>query len=86
MKLQYIKNTELQVGDVAHAYGARFEITQVTEYEERDPQLIAAGLDKVVAAHARWLDGRIERGYFGPTKDWNFQGNAHASVAIEPRT
>ncbi|HIA2362687.1 TPA: hypothetical protein ACU92F_007434, partial [Burkholderia contaminans] len=74
-----INQLEIQVGNIVHAYGARFEITEVRTYDERDERLIAMGRDKVVAAKGKWLDGRIETGYFGPTKDFNFQGNSGAS-------
>ncbi|HDR9259599.1 TPA: hypothetical protein QDB21_005621 [Burkholderia vietnamiensis] len=68
------------MGDIAHFYGARFEIisTELHEPHEHDelPVMVAIG---------KWIDGAAVRGYFGPDKDWNFQGNKRARVAIEPR-
>ncbi|MBN3733188.1 hypothetical protein G3N98_19995 [Burkholderia sp. Tr-20390] len=71
------------MGNIVHAYGARFEITEVRTYPEHDARLLAMGREKVVAATGKWIDGRIETGYFGPDKDFNFQGNAGAFLMIE---
>ncbi|WP_310638988.1 hypothetical protein [Burkholderia gladioli] len=84
-ELQTIKNIDVKIGDIVHAYGARFNIIKVYEYEERDPRLIALGLDKIVSGEGQWIDGETITGYFGPTKNFNFQGNANATLRIEVR-
>lgn len=78
-----INQLEIEVGNIVHAHGARFEITEVRTYAEHDKQLLAMGRDKVVAATGKWIDGRIETGYFGPEKDWTFQGNSGVTLRIE---
>ncbi|WP_041494491.1 hypothetical protein [Burkholderia sp. KJ006] len=81
--IKRINQLEIEVGNIVHAYGARFEIFEIHTYAERDENLIAMGRDKVVAAVGKWIDGRIEPGYFGPDKNFNFQGNAGVSLMIE---
>lgn len=68
--------TELNVGDVVRFHGARFQVHTAAMYRDG-----AAG--PVMTAHATWLDGDIMTGYFGPGKDWNFQGNAGHRVRRE---
>lgn len=72
---------DLKVGDIAHFHGARFEIysTNIVDgHNDREwPD------EKVMVAMGKWLDGHTVTGYFGPGKDWNFQGNHRAYVDIE---
>lgn len=76
-----IKTTELQVGNIVHFYGARFEVlsTQMNEPHSTD------NIQKpFLSSKAKWLDGEEIRGYFGKdTTNWNFQGNELARVTIE---
>ncbi|TES65654.1 hypothetical protein E2P84_36615 [Burkholderia cepacia] len=82
-----ISTTQLHKGDVVHAHGARFEIvSDVTSYRgQGEPAFNEHGVGSVAACTGRWIDGAVVRGYFGPNKDWTFQGNHHALVRIEPR-
>jgi len=73
---------ELNVGDIVHFHGARFEVHTACMYREEDFGK-ANGHGPVMVAHARWLDGAVVSNYFGPGKDWNFQGNKLASAHIE---
>jgi hypothetical protein len=82
MTTKQISTTELNVGDIVRFYGARFEIYSTAMYPERDDPRFAAN-GPVMVAMGKWLDGEIVRGYFGPGKDWNFQGNKLARVTIE---
>lgn len=75
-----INNLELQVGNIVHAYGARFAIVSTRIVEDREPD----NSGPIMSAMGKWLDGRTETGYFGPTcSNWNFQGNRRVSVTIE---
>jgi len=79
-----IKYTELQVGNVVRFYGARFEIVNAVMYRQDADHIAQYGvISHTMVAKGKWLDGEIITGYFGPTKDWNFQGNSNASVTIE---
>lgn len=73
---------ELQVGNIAHFHGARFEITAAKMLPE-SMWGKSNGNGDVMVANGKWLDGQIVNGYFGPTKDWTFQGNKLATVVIE---
>lgn len=76
---------DLKVGDIAHAHGARFEIVSTTIYDEKAFGNTSGKewISDVMSANAKWIDGRIETGYFGPNKDWSFQGNKLVTVTIE---
>ncbi|MDN0028631.1 hypothetical protein [Serratia marcescens] len=80
MELQRVLNTEIIIGDIVHAHGAVFKVIKVFSFP-------GAGTDgKDVAANiAEWVSGRIEPGYFGPGREWNFQGNDRVTQLIEPR-
>lgn len=74
---------DLQPGDIVHAHQARFKILAVpTIYPVKPDDQYADGGD-VANVPAKWLDGAVERGYFGPDKDWTFQGNNRVKVAVE---
>lgn len=79
--LKTITLPELNVGDIVHAHGARFEVYCATMYKEHEAKYKEHG--PIMNAQARWLDGRTETGYFGPGKDWTFQGNKLATLNIE---
>jgi len=79
IKTEIVRRTQLQVGDVAHFHGARFRIADVR------PAFCMDGPSPVAVALGKWIDGNEEDGYFGPDRDWTFQGNTLATVAIEPR-
>lgn len=77
---------DLEVGDIVHFYGARFEVTTTRVVYHRtgtDNQLPPQRSDCVMVAKAKWIDGHIENGYFGPMKDWTFQGNFRVSYKVE---
>lgn len=76
--------TELQVGHIVQFYGARFEIYS-TETHPQDADHVAkyGVISDTMVAKGRWIDGAIIPGYFGPSKDWTFQGNAHATAWVE---
>ena len=77
--LTQISNTELQVGNIVHFHGARFEIVSTDlQKDHRDE-----GNGDIMVAMGKWLDGEVVQGYFGPTKQWNFQGNKLAIREIE---
>lgn len=78
----------LEAGMIVHFYGARFEVvsaevkTHITGRDSYDNRPERRE-DRVMVAHAKWLDGNIENGYFGPNKDWTFQGNYRVSHEVE---
>lgn len=74
-----ITRPELKVGDVAHMHGARFEIISTRFVEDKAPD----NNGPIMVAMGKWLDGEIVNCYFGPGKDWNFQGNKNAMVMVE---
>lgn len=82
--LRTITVPELKVGMIAVAYGARFEIITADDVTHLHSRGLEIG-EVIFYAKAKWLDGRIEPCYFGPTKDWSFQGNKHARVQIEEK-
>lgn len=79
-QVEIIPVTQLNVGDVVRFHGARFQVH--TAYMYRD-QLGQAFTDPVMVALATWLDGDVMPCYFGPGKDWNFQGNEAHRVRRE---
>ncbi len=81
--LKQINILNIFVGDIVRFHGARFEITTTRIYKETDERLIENGCFNVMCANGKWIDGQIVDGYFGPTKDWGFQGNKNATVMIE---
>ena len=80
---KHINQLEVKVGDVVHFHGARFEIIERKEYAETQQDLIDIGRTVYVSAIGKWLDGDVVRGYFGPDKNWNFQGNCGVTLLIE---
>jgi hypothetical protein len=68
---------DLNVGDIAHFQGARFEITTTRVYEDKYDN------ETVMVAIGKWLDGKEITGYFGKDINWNFQGNHLSRVDIE---
>lgn len=74
-KTTQISIMNFKVGMVVLFSGARFQITAVQRHQTKsglgDDEMV-----EVVCGNGKWLSGRIERGYFGPTQDWIFQGNA----------
>lgn len=79
MKTKQINYTELNVGNVVHFHGARFEIYEA--YMIADPLPDNSG--PIMRAKGKWLDGATVNGYFGPNKDWIFQGNKRAICSVE---
>lgn len=76
-----IKTTELQVGNIVHFYGARFEVLSVQMNQPFSNEKVQKPF---LTSAAKWLDGDEIPGYFGKgTDNWNFQGNDLASVCIE---
>lgn len=65
---------DLEVGDIVDFYSAKFEIisTKIVMYDG----------DQVMVAHAKWLSGNEVPFYFGPDKDWTFQGNHHVEYLV----
>lgn len=68
---EIIPVTELNVGDTVRFHGARFQVHTAAMYKDHGP----AEHGPVMTALATWIDGETMPGYFGPGKDWNFQGN-----------
>lgn len=83
IQMKVVNQLDLKVGNIVHAYGARFEIVEINEFEQTSEYLIKAGRTKIVSAIGKWIDGQILPGYFGPEKNWNFQGNSGVSQFIE---
>ena len=63
---------DLNTGMIVHCHSARFEITSTRIYQDCGQP---GEKNRVMVANGKWLDGRIEPGYFGPGNDWEFQGN-----------
>lgn len=79
-----INITDLEVGMIAHFYGARFLITSTKMVSGQATKgLDFDASDLVMRANGKWLDGEIEKGYFGPEQDWVFQGNFRVYVSVE---
>ena len=75
---------DLEIGHIVHFHGARFEITKKTVVKNRSMhEEFNADRDTIMCANGVWLDGAKVNGYFGPNKDWNFQGNKNVSHAVE---
>lgn len=75
---------DLVVGNIVHFHGARFEVTATKIVEHRSMHdVFNADRDTMMVANGKWLDGAKVNGYFGPNKDWNFQGNKRVSHAVE---
>ena len=74
---------DLEIGNIVHFYGARFEIVSTKLLPEtRDD--VKKDAPMYMSAIGVWIDGAEERGYFGEDKrEWNFQGNKYARHAIE---
>ena len=75
--MKTISYTELQVGNIVHFYGARFEITRAELIQRSGTEMT------LMSANGVWIDGATVKGYFGPTKDWHFQGNLLAKCTVE---
>lgn len=76
-----IPRTELVEGNIVHFYGARFEIVSTRLIDDFDG--VTDKPCKVMVADGKWIDGEVIPGYFGPGKNFNFQGNRFASAVIE---
>lgn len=88
--MQTISVTQLTIGQIARAHGARFEIVSTRESRGHIDGYCAygrfeefVGPSPVAYAIGRFIDGEPQPGYFGPGKDWSFQGNANARVRVE---
>ena len=68
---------DLAVGDQVFAHSSVFEIYSVEIHPERDP--VYGDGRGIMVAMGRWLYGAAVPGYFGPGKDWNFQGNSRVT-------
>ncbi len=78
INLKSIPHTELQVGNITHFHGARFEIISAdlkNDAHRENPIYMSA--------QGKWIDGEIVPCYFGPTINWHFQGNSNGRVIIE---
>lgn len=90
--MSYLPVTSLRQGDIVAFYGARFEIvsTRASQSHIRGSEAYASiddfvGPCEVAVPIGRWLSGKIQPGYFGPDRDWIFQGNHYAEVFVENR-
>ena len=81
--MKQVNQMDVRVGDVVHFHGARFEIISSKEIMETQKDLIATGHKSYVRAVGKWLDGEIVPGYFGPGKNWDFQGNRNVTLSVE---
>lgn len=77
---EIIPVTKLKVGDTVRFHGARFYVHTTNLHRH---QVGEAFTDHVMSAMATWLDGDIMANYFGPGRDWNFQGNEAHRVRRE---
>ena len=75
----------LTLGDVVHFHGARFEITVTKVYynQRTHNETPDEKRDTVMSANGKWLSGNVVQGYFGPNKDWTFQGNCNVTHTVE---
>lgn len=74
VELKMVNILDLTVGNVVHCYGARFEITET--------RLVESFNQVLMVAVGRWLDGETFDNYFGPDRDWIFQGNNYVTLKI----
>lgn len=84
--------TELNVGDKIAFYGGEFEIVKVTESRGHIDGYAAygrfddfVGPSPVAVARGRFIGGKPCDGYFGPSKDFTFQGNALTRLSVIKR-
>ena len=75
---------DLKVGDIVHAHGGVFEITQhphdsIGHSTWKDLDGWSVGPAGVAVAEAKCLEGR-DSGYFWPGSDWTFQGATFVTV------
>jgi hypothetical protein len=78
---------DLRVGDLVHAHGALFRVTQQPfdsiGHAPEDPATgWPMGPSGVAVARAICLEGTTP-GYFWPGSDWTFQGNTRVKVMRE---
>ncbi len=76
---------DLQVGNIVHSNGARFLITstKIVTGHKTMHEPVNEVEQTVMVANGKWIDGAIIAGYFGPNKDWTFQGNYRVTHSIE---
>ena len=72
---------ELEIGNVVVAHGARFRVEE-RFFAPAKVGVIGSERD-IYNVRASFIDGREEPGYFGPKKDFNFQGILGVTVAVE---
>jgi hypothetical protein len=83
MKFEDKNILDLQPGDIVHSHGARFEVASIKVYGPSTQGYSGCYDENVMSADAKWIDGDIIRGYFGPFQNWNFQGNKNVTVRVE---
>lgn len=78
-KTRLVSVMTLAVGDIVQFHGARFLITSTAIFDSlsEDPA------DTYMRANGQCLEGNAVPGYFGPGKNWNFQGNRSVTVQVE---
>jgi hypothetical protein len=81
--------TEFNVGDRVEFYGGEFEIVEVRESRGHIKGCAAygrladfVGPSPVAYARGKFIGGRAALDYFGPDKDFVFQGNALSRYAV----
>lgn len=79
--------TNLRVGDMVEFYGAIFEIVDTGEsrghidgHEAYGRFDDFVGPSPVAVPKGRFVSGAPVTGYFGPDRDWTFQGNQLAKT------
>ena len=89
---QCVPVTQLRVGDVAYFHGGVFAITSTGESRGHIDGYMGygsfgafVGPSPVAVPVGRFIGGEAVLGYFGPGKDWAFQGNRRAMVTIRAR-
>lgn len=71
------KAKDLKAGMTVEFYGARFEIQDDSKTYDKE------GSDTpVTRVTGKWVSGAVVPCYFGPDKDWVFQGNELAHWAV----
>lgn len=85
MNVEQKHSHHFKAGYIVHFYGARFQIVadarESNGHRSQAAHLITAdGPSDCATAIGKWVSGEIVPGYFGPNKDWNFQGNFSAGT------
>jgi hypothetical protein len=82
---KYIK--DLVAGDIVKEYDAYFlivkdAISSMSHRPEGPRGVVTQGPSDCAWADSKWVSGEVVKGYFGPDKNWLFQGNLNVRCRV----